>query len=67
VRSTATRASESKQALSDRLETALSSSQGVNVDEELSMLIDLEQSYQASARVISTVNSMYDSILQAVS
>jgi flagellar hook-associated protein 1 FlgK len=66
VRSTATRASESKQALSDRLETALSSSQGVNVDEELSMLIDLEQSYQASARVISTVNSMYDSILQAV-
>lgn len=66
VRSTATRAAESKQALSDRLETALSSNQGVNIDEELSILIELEQSYQASARVISTVNSMYSSLMQAV-
>ncbi|WP_026480792.1 flagellar hook-associated protein FlgK [Ahrensia sp. 13_GOM-1096m] len=66
VRSTATRAAESKQALSDRLETALSSNQGVNLDEELSMLIELEQSYQASARVISTVNNMYATLLQSV-
>ena len=65
VRSTATRAADSKSAFSDRLNTMLSANTGVNMTEELTMLVDLEQSYQASARMISTVNEMFDTLLRA--
>ena len=40
------------------------SSSGVNLDEELSNMIIYQQSYNAAARIISTVNQMFDSLLQ---
>jgi flagellar hook-associated protein 1 len=39
---------------------------GVSIDEELSLLLDLEQSYKASAKLISTVDAMMASLLEAV-
>ncbi|WP_238542200.1 flagellar basal body rod C-terminal domain-containing protein [Sphingomonas sp. PAMC 26621] len=39
---------------------------GVNIDEELSQMVVLQNSYSAAARVISTVNAMYDTLLTMV-
>jgi flagellar hook-associated protein 1 len=39
---------------------------GVNVDEEMSQLLVLQNSYAASARVINAVNNLYDSLLSIV-
>ena len=38
---------------------------GVNLDEELTSLMALEKSFQASSRLITTVNGMFDALLQA--
>lgn len=50
--------------MSDRLSAAWRSSVGINLDDELAMQIQLERSYQASARILSTVNSMFDALLE---
>ena len=39
---------------------------GVNIDEELSQMVVLQSSYSASARVISTASSMYDTLLAMI-
>lgn len=39
---------------------------GVNLDEEAARLIELQQAYQAAARVITVSNSLFDEILAAV-
>jgi len=39
---------------------------GVNIDEELSELIKFQNAYQASVRVLSTAQEMYDSLLRLV-
>lgn len=39
---------------------------GVNMDEELADMIKFQNAYQASARVISTVQQMYDTLLSLV-
>ncbi len=65
IRQAASRASESDAALSERLSSMLSATTGVNLDEELSMLIELEQSYQASARIIATVDEMFAALFGA--
>ncbi|WP_294252652.1 flagellar basal body rod C-terminal domain-containing protein [uncultured Sphingomonas sp.] len=39
---------------------------GVNIDEELSQMVVLQNSYSASARVMSTATQMYDTLLQMV-
>lgn len=46
--------------------TSLSSQTGVNLDDELSKMLDLEHSYTASAELMSTVKTMFDSLLSAV-
>lgn len=38
---------------------------GVNLDEEMTAMLELERSYQASARLISTIDSMLESLLAA--
>lgn len=65
MRQDASQGSESKEALATRTSKSLSDDTGVNMDEEMSLLLDLEHSYQASARLISTVDSMLQSLLQA--
>ncbi|MFC3215276.1 flagellar basal body rod C-terminal domain-containing protein [Novosphingobium panipatense] len=39
---------------------------GVNIDEELAQMVVLQNSYSASARVISTASQMYDTLLNMV-
>lgn len=46
--------------------TALSNATGVNIDSQMSQMLALENSYQASAKLISTINAMFGSLLQAV-
>ena len=45
---------------------ALSRVTGVNIDEEMSAILDLEKSYQASAKIIAAINSMLNSLMEAV-
>ncbi|WP_242506547.1 flagellar basal body rod C-terminal domain-containing protein [Piscirickettsia salmonis] len=39
---------------------------GVNLDEEAANLIQFQQAYQASARVITVAQTLFSSLLQAV-
>ncbi len=47
-----------------RAQESLSDITGINLDEEMAHLLDLERSYQASSKLISTIGEMIDSILQ---
>lgn len=58
--------SEQKRLLADKAISAWQSEVGVNLDDELTALMALERSYQASTRLISSVNSMFDALLAAV-
>lgn len=66
LRQDASRASDSKEALAVRTAEALSNDVGINVDMEMSNLLDLEHSYQASARLIQAVDDMLSALLAAV-
>jgi flagellar hook-associated protein 1 FlgK len=45
--------------------TALSNATGVNLDDEMSKMLDIEHAYQASAQLLNTVGTMYSALLQA--
>jgi flagellar hook-associated protein 1 FlgK len=49
-----------------RTAEALSNETGVNVDTEMALLLDLEHAYEASARIISTVDRMMAALLELV-
>ena len=49
-----------------RASSSLAQVSGVNIDQEMAMLLDLERSYQASSKVLSVVNSMFGTLLEAV-
>jgi flagellar hook-associated protein 1 FlgK len=51
--------------LFERATDALSKTTGVNLDFEMTLLLDLERSYQATARLISTIDNMFASLLSA--
>ena len=50
--------------VTDALRERLRDQSGVNVDEELSRMIQLQNSYSASARVMTTVTQMFDDLLR---
>jgi len=52
--------------VSSRAEQALSNATGVDINEEMALLLELEQSFQASSRVLTTIGSMLDDLLNAV-
>ena len=52
--------------LLDRSWQALTKITGVNLDEEMTTLLELERSYQASSKIISTIDSMFETLLAAV-
>lgn len=66
VRKEAASAVEAKSALAMRTAEALSNEIGVNDDMEMSLLLELEHTYQASARLIKAVDDMLSSLLDAV-
>ncbi|MGE0799189.1 MAG: flagellar basal body rod C-terminal domain-containing protein, partial [Lautropia sp.] len=58
---------ETSAAMLGRAQGAQAASSGVNLDEEAARLLQYQQAYQASARVIAAANSMFDTILSVVS
>ena len=54
----------SGESLEIALETQFGSLSGVNLDEELSQLVILQNAYAASARVTTTVSQLFDELLQ---
>ena len=66
LRKDATAGDERKQAMLSRAGDALSNKVGVSIDEELSLLMDLEQSYKASTKIVSTVDAMMQALLGMV-
>ncbi|QND50657.1 flagellar hook-associated protein FlgK (plasmid) [Phyllobacterium sp. 628] len=52
--------------LASRAEDAISNASGVNIDVEMQAMLNLEHSYQASARILSAVDAMLNELLNAV-
>jgi flagellar hook-associated protein 1 FlgK len=59
-------AKDNKSAQLTRVAEALSNTTGVSLDEEMSLMLDLEQSYKASSKLVSAVDEMIQSLLAAV-
>lgn len=57
---------EYKQALTESLRNKSDTFRGVNLDEEMSQLMLFEQGYSAAAKVIATIQSMFDALDQIV-
>lgn len=66
ARSASSRDVTSLATLVTKTEETLSSEAGINLDVELTRLIELERSYQASAKIISTVDQMLAQLLQSI-
>jgi flagellar hook-associated protein 1 FlgK len=66
LRQTASSAAETKNALMVHTGEALSNATGVNIDQEMSILLDLDNAYEASARLIKAVDDMLASLFAAV-
>ena len=65
ARKSATDDADYKSTLLSRSSDALSSATGVNLDEEMTLLLELERSYQASSKLITTIDNMYGALLSA--
>lgn len=59
-------ANDNKKAQLTRVAEALSNTTGVSLDEEMSLMLDLEQSYKASSKLVATVDEMIQALLAAV-
>ncbi|SMC84958.1 flagellar hook-associated protein FlgK [Rhizobium sp. RU36D] len=66
LRSQATTAYENKTAMLSRATEAYSNETGVSLDEELSLLLDVEQSYKASTKLVSAIDEMLQALLNMV-
>ena len=61
----ATTAADISTSVADQAEIRRSASDGVNLDEEAARLIQSQQAYQASAKVLQVAQSIFDTLLQA--
>ncbi|MGF9693369.1 flagellar hook-associated protein FlgK [Rhizobium sp. 0TCS1.26] len=66
LRSSASNADETKTALMARTSEAYSNVTSVSLDEELSLLLDVEQSYKAGTKLLSTIDEMIKTLLDSV-
>ena len=65
-RAGASDSAEREAAVRDRTVESLSNATGVDVDEEMSRLLDVERAYQASAKLLTAVDSMFGDLLAAM-
>jgi len=65
-RAAATVAREDAATLAEGLANRFAERSGVDVDRELSLMVTLQNAYAANARVMSTVQAMWDALMQAV-
>jgi flagellar hook-associated protein 1 FlgK len=61
----ASTASSYHNALASETTSALSNATGVNLDAEMTKMLNLENSYASTAKLLTTVNSMYSALLNA--
>jgi flagellar hook-associated protein 1 FlgK len=61
----ASNASSYQSALASQASSALSNATGVNLDSEMTTMLSLENSYTSSAKLLTTVNSMFQTLLDA--
>ncbi|MBX9741568.1 MAG: flagellar hook-associated protein FlgK [Beijerinckiaceae bacterium] len=66
LRQVTTNNADQKNTLLDRAKQTLSSATGVSLDAEMSKMLDLERAYQGSAKLISVVDQMMQSLFAAV-
>lgn len=66
-RSNATTAAENTSAAAARTDEAYSNETGVNLDEELTLLLDIEQSYKAATKILNAVDEMLKALLDIAS
>ena len=59
-------AAELSETVANNLNADRTAVSGVNLDEEAARLLQYQQAYQASAKIISTAQSLFDSVLNAV-
>ena len=65
-RASAASARDEGDALAAQTSDALQKDVGVSLDEQLTRMLDVERSYQASARLISTIDQMLADFLQTI-
>jgi flagellar hook-associated protein 1 FlgK len=63
---TATNAASYQSSLVTTATSALSNATGVNLDDQMSQMLDIEHAYQASAQLLNTVGTMYTSLITAM-
>ena len=63
VRQEASSELQNKEALSARISEALSNETGVNVDTEMALLLDLENAYEATSRLLKAIDDMMAMLL----
>ena len=66
-RKTADDGAQYQNTLLDRSNAALSNVNGVNMDDEMSLMLQVERTYSASSKIISAVDDMLNTLLAAVS
>lgn len=66
IRSNAVKDAQYQNAMFGRAAETLSNETGVNTDDEMALMLQLEQTYSATARIISTVGKMLDELMSAV-
>jgi flagellar hook-associated protein 1 FlgK len=62
----ASQLSDGQNVVLNTLQQKFTASSGVNIDEEMAHLLSLQNAYSANARVMSTVNDMYKTLMQAM-
>jgi flagellar hook-associated protein 1 FlgK len=66
ARRTASDEADYRSTLLERSSDALSKVTGVNLDEEMTLMLELERTYQASSKLISTIDAMLGALLASV-
>ncbi len=66
ARSSASDKADYSETLLVRTSDALSKVTGVNLDEEMTLMLELERTFQASSKLIGTINQMLDALLASV-
>jgi len=62
----ATDAAQRDRALAEALEFRAAGVSGVNLDEELARMVELQQAYTVAARIISVTDELFDELLGTV-
>ena len=58
-------ASAYQNALATQATSALSNATGVNLDAEMTNMLSLENTYEITAKLLTTINAMFSALLQA--